>query len=217
MSATESDVTIVGLQATGGIGQIVLTWAINDPNQDGGFRYQRFDHVEIQRATTVAMTGAETIDDTASTAFADLPIDRGAEWFYRVRAIDKRGVAGDWSSVVSAVEISSQFVIGASGGYWKLPNGFIMQWGFDETDGDGYQTVLFPIPFPNQFFGAIGVTGDVDGSVRSKTIDIDRFNNPAILNSGFEMRMIAVISSGGFFGAITEVPNEDFFWVAFGY
>lgn len=44
----------------------------------------------------------------------------------------------------------------AESGYTTLPGGLILQWITTvTTGGSGNQTVTFPIPFPNAFFGAV--------------------------------------------------------------
>lgn len=102
----DSDITIVGLSAVGGVSQAVLQWAINDPNLNG-LPALKFDHAEVWRGSTASMADAVRIDDdNAFTAFADLPLSSGVTWFYQVRAIDRSGRAGEWTSAVSATTIN---------------------------------------------------------------------------------------------------------------
>src|SRR6185295_9338135 len=116
-----STIKIVGLRADGGTNQIVLSWAVDDPNLEG-LPYLRYDHAEVWRADNAGMVGAVLLDNKSYSAFADTPIERGQRFFYQARAVDRSGTAGDYSGVVDATEISGDVLL-ASNGYARFPNG----------------------------------------------------------------------------------------------
>lgn len=147
-----SDISILGLQATGGVNQIVLQWAVNDPNVEK-LPYFRFDAAEVWAATSSSMVGATKIGE-ASTAFVHLPIARGETRFYQVRARDVSGRLGAFTAPVGGTEISGDVLL-ATNGYWKNPNGLILQWG--SVPVTGLQTIAFPTPFPHACFTLVAI------------------------------------------------------------
>lgn len=143
----DSDIAIVGLQAIGGVSQIVLSWAVDDPNVSG-LPYLRFDHAEVQYSLSADMSSPVSLG-TAFTAFVDLPVSRGETRYYQVRAINQSDQEGEWSATASANEISGDVSVTApDSGYWKLPNGLIFQWGIQSPD-IGSDSISFLLPFPN--------------------------------------------------------------------
>lgn len=95
----DSDITIVGLQAVGGVNQILLSWAIDDPNADG-LTYLRFDHADIYASDSADMSGEAKIGE-ASNAFVELPIAFEVTRYYQVVAIDRSDRSGERSVIVS--------------------------------------------------------------------------------------------------------------------
>lgn len=148
----DSNISIVGLQATGGVNQIVLQWAVNDPNVNG-LPYFRFDIAEIWASPASTMSGEAKIGE-ASTAFVHLPLSRGDKRYYRVRPRDLSGRLGDFTDVVNATEISGDVLL-ASNGYWKHPSGLYLQWG--NASVTGFANVPFPITFPNACFAIVAI------------------------------------------------------------
>lgn len=72
------------------------------------------------------------------------------------------GFRGRVQQVAADVWVLSPDVVASAGdlsanGYYKLPNGYIRQWGTYSgvKSGDTTQTVNFPIPFPNGCYGAV--------------------------------------------------------------
>ena len=64
-----------------------------------------------------------------------------------------------WTENFNAQGNSGLFYGGTKGGWTKLPNGLIMQWGNDETyhSGEGGVTVTYPIAFPNMVLSVVAV------------------------------------------------------------
>lgn len=137
----DSDITIVGLQAIGGVSQIVLSWAFDDPNASG-LPYLRFKNAEVQYSLSADMSSPVSLG-FASTALADLPVPRGETRYYQARAINDSDQEGDWSSVVSANEISGDVDIVGNEGFWRLPSGLTFEWGHATTDGSGDGVATF--------------------------------------------------------------------------
>jgi len=94
---------------------------------------------------------------------------------------------------------------GTKGGWTKLPNGLIMQWGNDNTffPGEGGVTVTFPVTFPNMVLTVVAVQRG-DG-----TVDNDMWVQvPYITNTYFTLYYQAPSSGNNGYG---------YRWVAFGY
>jgi hypothetical protein len=186
----DSDITIVGLQAIGGVSQIVASWSFDDPNA-GGLPYLRFKKAEVRYSLSASMSSPVSLG-FASTAIVDLPVPRGEQRFYQARAIDQSDQEGEWCGIVPAREISGDVLI-ATNGYWKLPSGLILQWGLSQvSDLNGHASANFSIPFPHQCFVCVGVTTN---------------NNPAaVVSAGLEdlrsdfavFRLTAVFDFSGF-------------------
>jgi hypothetical protein len=130
----ESDIAIVGASARAGVSQIVLQWAIDDPNIES-LPILRFGYAEIWRSSASNMAGAVKLDN-AFTAYNDTPVPRGRRYYYRIRAVDRSGQFGPFSNIVSDAEISGDVQIGVPG-YWRHPSGLTFQWGVSTCDANG--------------------------------------------------------------------------------
>lgn len=142
-----SDITIVGLQASGGTLQNVLNWAVEDPNISG-LPYLRYDHSEVWASTSPTMAGATKIAE-AFSAFSHSPITRGQTWYYQIRAVNREGHLGEFCAIESATEVSGDVSL-TFPGYWKHPTGLFMLWGTAEvgaTLGEAVGTVSLSGPF----------------------------------------------------------------------
>ena len=93
----------------------------------------------------------------------------------------------------------------SANGYFKLPNGYIRQWGTytGNLNGDSTRAVAFPIPFPNTCLGA-SVTALQNGV--STTADMSANVKAAPITTGFDVYVS---------GQSGEVIN-GFIWEAWG-
>ncbi len=80
---------LLGVVAGGAINHVMLRW--NSPNNSN------HSHVEVWRATSNYIVGAERIGTTYSNNFSD-EVDPGKTYFYWVRAVSKANVLGPWQS-----------------------------------------------------------------------------------------------------------------------
>ncbi|MBD9621898.1 hypothetical protein IB279_02955 [Ensifer sp. ENS06] len=95
----------------------------------------------------------------------------------------------------------------ATSGYYKLPNGFMLQWGYDPT-GSGDFRKIFPVAFPVTCFTAVATMASSDlpstTAVTVSTSNVDKF--------GFDIRARAVNNGGSVGGA-----GQGALWLAVGY
>lgn len=59
---------------------------------------------------------------------------------------------GDATTKVASTAFVNRAASLGANGYTTLPNGLILQWGFNTRVGSSAQTVTFPLAFPNAFF-----------------------------------------------------------------
>lgn len=203
----DSDIAIVGLQAIGGVSQIVISWSFDDPNASG-LPYLRFKKAEVQYSHLADMSSPVSLG-FASTALVDLPVPRGEYRYYRSRAIDQSDQAGEWSAVASAREISFDISI-AQNGYWKLPNGLIFQWGLSSlSDVNGTAVATFPIQFPGGALIAVATTANNNpGLVVSIGLQL-------LTSSYAEFRLTNVFEGVGL--VLSAVSGAPCWWFAVGY
>lgn len=89
----DSGITISGLAAVGGVGQVVLTWSITEASC---LPYLRLDKVEIWEATTNNRTAATKVGEIFGTQIARTGLARNVTRYYWVRARDVAGNVGEW-------------------------------------------------------------------------------------------------------------------------
>lgn len=212
----DSDITIVGLQAIGGQGQIALSWAINDPNALR-LPYLRFDKTEVRRSLAADMSSPISLG-FATTAIVDLPVPRGERRYYQARALNASGQAGEWGAVATDREISGDVLV-ASPGYWKLPSGLILQWGFSAaSDASGLAVATFAIPFPNDVFVAIGLTQNGLSVFPYTTVSV-ALNNLQLTYAIFFLSAVTRVSPYGVASNVIQeiVVGSRVWWIAIGY
>lgn len=94
----------------------------------------------------------------------------------------------------------------AQSGYYKFPNGLMIQWGYD-TSGNSNIFIGFPVAFPNAvFYVGSTMASDQGSGVAYAT------HNYVPNNSGFNMRKRAVINGG-----IVQPDGSVTRWLAIGY
>ncbi|OCP04991.1 MULTISPECIES: hypothetical protein [unclassified Ensifer] len=95
----------------------------------------------------------------------------------------------------------------ASAGYYKFPNGFMLQWGYEPT-GSGDFRKVFPVAFTTTCFAAVATMASSDlpttTAVTVSTSNVDKF--------GFDIRARAVNSGGAVGGA-----GQGALWISVGY
>lgn len=89
----DSGITISGLAAVGGVGQVVLTWSVTEASC---LPYLRLDKVEIWEATTNNRAAATKVGEIFGTQIARTGLARNVTRYYWVRARDVAGSLGEW-------------------------------------------------------------------------------------------------------------------------
>lgn len=203
----DSDITIVGLQAIGGVSQIVLSWAVNDPNING-LPYLRFQKAEVQYSLSADMSSPISLG-YASTAMADVPVSRGETRYYQARAINLSDQTGEWSAVVSANEISGDVDIVGIAGFWRLPSGLTFEWGNATTDGGGDGVATFERINQSLFHWG----GSVSFSPTDDSYSIHE-DELSVVGSVWSMNFKVQKTEDG--GAVTGAPAAIVTWFAIG-
>jgi hypothetical protein len=90
----DSDIVCSGLIATSGVGQVVLAWAVSDPNQ-AGLPYLTLGTVEVWAASANNRTGAAKVGEALS-GLTHAGVPPGETRFYWVRPRNASGLYGDW-------------------------------------------------------------------------------------------------------------------------
>ena len=89
----DSGITLSGLTATGGVGQIALGWSVSESSC---LPYLRLDKVEIWEATANNRDTAVKVGEVFGTQFVRTGLSRSTSRRYWVRARDASGNLGDW-------------------------------------------------------------------------------------------------------------------------
>lgn len=184
-----SDIVLSGLTATGGAGQVKLTWDIaTDPHPRGlGLPYLAYAAGEVFAAPSNDRSLAVKVGEGQSD-FLHTGLSRGATYYYWVRARNAAAVPdyGAWFPVsatggvigsennsdyvalqpmnATALNLNGTFnsVANAFGGYWRTPNGLIFQWGFLTQPPNCFVQFFFPIVFPNDLFSLMLTPSTLD-------------------------------------------------------
>lgn len=212
----DSDITVSGLTATGGIGQIALTWDTPvDVHTPDGLPYLQKDVIEVwSSATNNRDVSSQIGEQPAANSFLHSGIDRGASFYYWIRARNRASppLFGDWFPASSTAGIhgmeSNSDVLLSSTGYFKNKNGLIDQWGASATLVDGTANISFPIQFPNQLFTVMIAPTINVGFIFS--IDSKNIN-------GFQLSSYGLIGFGSEAGVQRFFDAFPFNWLAKGY
>lgn len=96
----------------------------------------------------------------------------------------------------------------AANGYYKLPNGLILQWG-SITSGNGTSSfnLTFPITFSNTCLSFVGVVEDSSGDTNKLVLKVKN-------KSASDITLVSVYGNSGADGYSSAVP---WLWVAIGY
>lgn len=163
----DSDITVDGLTATGGVGQVSLTWNTPvDPHTPGGLPALQFEATEIWAGPSNDRDALSTvkIGETSSTQFIHSGLSRGESNFYWIKPrqrgrvpSDGSEVHGEWSPPsatggVAGTELNTSLLLGPEGYWERPPNGALIEnWGSVVTRADGEPVLVdFPKPFPNR-------------------------------------------------------------------
>lgn len=93
------------------------------------------------------------------------------------------------------------------GGYYKFPNGLIMQWGYRENvlfDEEHYEVITFPIRFNHKCLAVLTTTRQVEIQGGLRNAYVVEYNNV------YAKILPGYVRDGG-------KPNNGFFWFAIGY
>ncbi len=177
----DSDITVGGLSAVGGVGQVALTWDQPiDPHSPGGLPYLQKGAVEVWAATSNNRASATLLNEVGNAnSFVNAGLSRGAQRWYWIRPRNVAGSYGEWHPVaenngVLGTESNNNYSLGQNG-YFRDTNGLLTQWGriisntaiFDDGSGsgsvahEGAAIGIFLIPFEQIF--SFSATGTFDG------------------------------------------------------
>lgn len=154
----DSDITVDGLQAKGGIGQVSLTWNTPvDPHSPVGLPYLQQRAIEVHASETNDRDSAVKIGEVlGSNGFIHAGLTTGQSFHYWIKPRNNSGLYGDWFPLsstggVNGVEANFDFLL-EENGYFKNSNGLIEQWGQATADEFGSISITFPITFPSLVF-----------------------------------------------------------------
>lgn len=100
----DTDITVNNLAATGGLGNIALTWGYIGAASP--LPYLQLDHFEVWGASANDRSGATKITDTPDLNFTVTGLGYSVTRYYWVRAVDKSGNLGDWYPASSTGGVS---------------------------------------------------------------------------------------------------------------
>lgn len=165
----DSDITVSGLSASGGIAQTVLTWDTPyDPHSPGGLPYLQLAAIEIWASQADDFGTAAKIGETVgANMYVHSGVSRGAIWYYWIRPRNNSDLYGDiHPSGGGVVGIEASNLLPGDTGHFTTANGMIEQWGIVigaetlpiDLDGDGHRILTFPMAFPTKcvWFGVVG-------------------------------------------------------------
>ncbi len=130
----DSNITVAGLQATGGVNQIVLSWdSPVDPNVNG-LPYLQFAATELWKADTNDRTAPQFVGETSDNSFTHSNLSRGSRYYYWIRPRDRSGLYGEWFPVspTAGVVGTESNVIDAvleTNGFIRHADGLVEEWG----------------------------------------------------------------------------------------
>lgn len=130
----DSDITVNGLIAQGGVGQIALSWnPVTDPHTPGGLPSLQLATIEVWAASSNNRATATRIGESTGTGLVESGLDRAEQRFYWIRPRTKGGIYGEWHPVsgtlgVVGQEANNEYDL-STNGYYKFPRGLLLQWG----------------------------------------------------------------------------------------
>lgn len=228
-----SDIELSGLTATGGAGQIKLTWEVaNDPHPRGlGLPYLAYAAGEVFAAISNDRSVAVKVGE-GQTDFLHTGLSRGATNYYWVRARNANAVPdyGEFFPVSSTAgvlgtETNADFVsfqtmtataynisggtfnsiATAEGGFWRTPNGLIFQWGRITQPANCFIFFEFPIVFPGTLFALIpGASALTTSLVSASVLDISTTIGAYLIGHA--------VANGG----VVSNPQMDITFIAIG-
>ncbi len=159
-----------------------------------------------------------TMDNYYTKAQADAMVDKKVKELIRLENIDNNVKIPDGKALYAYLNgqklpLSSQAdspspnMFSDKGGYYKFPNGLIMQWGRDRDYADVLHKVYFPIPFPHKVL-CINLTGQND---LLSGADMD--NSSPLVGNTFTNTYFYANTDGLPYGD----RIDNFYWFAIGY
>lgn len=100
----DSEIALSGPGATGGVGQITLTWSVIEASC---LEYLRLDAVEIWAAGENDREAAELVGEVFGTQFVHTPLPRSETRYYWLRPRDVSGNRGEWLPEASGAGIEA--------------------------------------------------------------------------------------------------------------
>lgn len=130
----DSDITVNGLTASGGVGQVALTWdPAVDPHTPGGLPYLQMSTIEVWAAASNNRAAATQIGESAGTRLVESGLTRAQQRYYWIRPRNKSGLYGEWNPISDVGGVGGQEANNiydhSTNGYEKSPNGLLFQWG----------------------------------------------------------------------------------------
>ena len=122
-------------------------------------------------ASTTAVTFDGSADQDAIPVTGTLPIANG-------------GTGATTAAAARTALAVAYSVSGCTNGYYKLPGGLILQWGYAGNASSGKTTITFPAAFPNYCFNAHGCGFQSDG-VTKVTVTVHALSKTNFSFSGF--------------------------------
>lgn len=204
----DSDITVNGLAAAGGVGQIALAWnPAVDPHSPGGLPYLQLATIEVWAAPSNNRALSAQIGESAGTRLIESGLARAERRYYWLRPRNKAGLFGEWHPLsdiggVAGQEANNQYDL-STNGYYKFPNGLLFQWGQLVSSGSVTNSP-WNVPFTSVFH--------FNATTPQKSVLV-----PVMLNvtsydtSGFSLTTTYLIS-GSFFAASGQAVT----WFALG-
>lgn len=154
----DSNITVTGLVAVGGISQITLDWQPpTDPHSPGGLPYLQLDAIEIYAASSNNRVASVKIgENSIGTNYVHSGLSRAVQRWYWLRPRNKAGKFGDWHPVSSTAGVVGQEANKTASlltnGYFLNTNGLLQQWGSLTTNATtGIGSGSWPTPFSALF------------------------------------------------------------------
>lgn len=154
----DSNITVTGLVAAGGISQVTLNWQPpTDPHSPGGLPYLQLDAIEIHAASSNNRASATKIgEQSIGTNFVHSGLSRAVQRWYWLRPRNRAGKFGEWhpvsatGGVVGQEANSTASLVG--NGYFLNKNGLLQQWGSLTTNAiSGVGSGSWPMEFSTLF------------------------------------------------------------------
>lgn len=90
----DSNIVVSGLAATGGVGQVALTWSVTEASCRS---YLQLDKVEVWASTNNNRANAVKVGEIFGTQFVHAGLNRSTSRYYWIRARDVSGNLGDFA------------------------------------------------------------------------------------------------------------------------